>query len=205
MNKFYQNPNDWYRENRQQLKLYRGEWIAFTKEGIIAHHRNFNTMMDHLDPNSSDYVVERIFENEFIEPLKFWPVRFRTVKQHEWQPKYEVQLKFQRAIKLKMLVDSVADFSLITNQLGNQLGYVKSPGETINQANGVGGSIGYLLRDVEMEIDSHVVIAPVAWLQTEECEEVLLGREVVFDCFDIEFKQAEETIVFKFRTTVVVD
>jgi len=46
--------------------------------------------MDHLDPNSSDYVVERIFENEFIEPLKFWPVRFRTVKQHEWQPKYEV-------------------------------------------------------------------------------------------------------------------
>jgi hypothetical protein len=102
-----------------------------------------------------------------------------------------------------MLVDSGADFSLIPNKLGSQLGYVKSPGETINQAEGVGGSIDYLLRDVEMAIDSHVILAPMAWLQTDESEEILLGREVVFDGFDIEFKQTEETIVFKFRGDAV--
>jgi hypothetical protein len=98
-----------------------------------------------------------------------------------------------------MLVDSGADFSLISKELGSKLGYVKSPGETLSQAEGVGGSVNYLLRDVEIEIDSHLIVAPVAWLQAAEYEEVILGREVVFDCFDIEFKQAEETIVFKFR------
>ncbi len=199
MSKLCQTPNDWYKENRYQLKKHRGQWVAFTKDGIIAYHQKFKTMMEQIDPKISDYVVERVFENEFIEPPKFLPVRFRTVKKHEWQPKYEVQLTFQRTIKLKMLVDSGADFSLIPKELGSQLGYVRSPGETINQAEGVGGSVGYLLRDISMAIDSHSITVPVAWLQTETCEEILLGREVVFDCFDIEFKQAEETIVFKFR------
>ncbi len=204
MNQFYQTPSEWYKDHRHQLKHYRGQWIAFTKEGIVAHHQKFNTMMEHIDPNISDYVVERIFENEFVDPPKFLPVRLRTVKKHEWQPKYEVQLKFQQTITLKMLVDSGADFSLIPKDLGTKLGYVKSPGETINQADGVGGSVDYLLRDVEMVIDSRVITVPVAWLQTEECEEILLGREVVFDCFDIEFKQAEETMVFRFRERSVV-
>ncbi|MDB9459340.1 hypothetical protein PN473_13145 [Dolichospermum circinale CS-545/17] len=48
-------------------------------------------------------------------------------------------------------------------------------------------------------IDNYTFSAPVAWLQNEDCQEVLLGREVVFDLFDIEFKQAEEKILFKYR------
>lgn len=27
---------------------------------------------------SSEYITERIYENEFVEPVKFLPVRFRT-------------------------------------------------------------------------------------------------------------------------------
>jgi hypothetical protein len=53
---------------------------------------------------------------------------------------------------------------------------------------------------VEIELDGHIFTAPVAWAQTDFCEEILLGREVVFDLFDIEFKQADETIIFKRRT-----
>ncbi len=42
-------------------------------------------------------------------------------------------------------------------------------------------------------------MAPVAWAQTDNCEEIILGREVVFDVFDIKFKQGEEMIIFKWR------
>jgi len=37
-------------------------------------------------------------------------------------------------------------------------------------------------------------------MQTEAYQDVLLGREVVFDLFDVEFKQADEKIVLKKRT-----
>lgn len=199
MNKVYQTPREWYKDHRHQLKRYRGQWIAFTKDGVIAHHQKFNTMMEGIDVKISNYVVEKIFENEFIDPPRFFPVRLRTVKKHEWQPKYEVHLKFQQALTLNMLVDSGADFSLIPKSLGIKLGYVKAPGETLNQAEDIGGFVAYLLRDVEMIIDSQVITAPIAWLQTDDCDEILLGREIVFDCFDIEFKQAEEIITFKYR------
>lgn len=80
------------------------------------------------------------------------------------------------------------------------MGCSRTAGESISKAEGVGGSIEYLLRDMEIELDGHTFTAPVAWAQTDFCQEVLLGREVVFDLFDIEFKQAEETIIFKWRS-----
>ncbi len=201
MNHIYHTPNEWYKNNKSQLKQYRGQWIAFTKEGVIAHHQSFKTMMASLDSSQPEYVIDRIFENEFIDPPKLLPVRFRSLKKHEWQPKYEVSLTFQQqTVTVNMLVDSGADFSVISKELGIALGYTQAPGEALNQADGVGGSVDYFLRNVEMAIDSQKFTAPVAWVQTEACEEILLGRERVFDWFDIEFKQAEETIIFKYRT-----
>jgi len=37
-------------------------------------------------------------------------------------------------------------------------------------------------------------------MQTDAYQDVLLGREMVFDLFDVEFKQADEKIVLKKRT-----
>jgi hypothetical protein len=56
-----------------------------------------------------------------------------------------------------------------------------------------------VLRDVEIQLDSYTFTVPIAWMQTEVYQDILLGREVVFDLFDIEFKQADEKIVFKKR------
>jgi hypothetical protein len=146
------------------------------------------------------YVLDRIFESEFIEPVRFYPVRMRSLKSHDWQPRYEVLLKVQNSEKVQIMVDSGAEISLIPKQLGENLGYTqKASGEINNQAEEVSGSIEYLLRLVEIELDGHIFTAPVAWAQTDDCEEILLGREVVFDLFDIEFKQADETIIFKWR------
>ncbi len=197
----YPTANHWYKANRPKLKKYRGQWIAYNNKGVISHHRDYDKMKEGIPPNLSnlDYVIERIFESEFVEPIKFYPVRMRTLKTHDWQPKYELTLKSQESIKLKMLVNSGAEMCLITKELGQDLGCIKASGEINSKAEGIGGSIEYLLRQVEIELDGHAFNAPVAWAQTENCEENLLGREVVFDLFDIEFKQAEETIIFKWR------
>lgn len=199
--KQYQTPNDWYKDNRKQLKQYRGQWIAYTNKGVISHDRDYDKMKDGVDPSLSslDYVIERIFESEFVDPVRFYPVRMRTLKAHDWQPKYQLLLKFQHTVTVKILVDSGAELSLITKKLGEDLGYTKGDEEVNNQAEGVGGSIEYLLRQVEIQLDGHIFKAPVAWAQTDFCEEILLGREVIFDLFDIEFKQAEEMIIFKWR------
>ena len=38
-----------------------------------------------------------------------------------------------------------------------------------------------------------------SWLQDDTIDEMIIGREIVFDLFDVEFKQADETIVFTRR------
>ena len=38
-----------------------------------------------------------------------------------------------------------------------------------------------------------------AWVQDDSIEDMILGREIVFNLFDITFKQAEESIVFQAR------
>ena len=93
---------------------------------------------------------------------------------HDWQPKYELLLKYQEHTeKVKMLVDSGADFSLITKKMGEDLGYTKGEGENLGSGEGIGGSIEYLLRQVEIEIEGHRFTAPVAWIQSDFCEEIL--------------------------------
>lgn len=195
----YQTPNDWYKANRNQLKQYRGEWIVVTNQGVIAHHKDYRKATAIINSISCPYFIDRIFESEFVEPIRLIPLRLKQVKRHEWQPKYQVTLKMKSEIFIQMLVDSGADFSLIPKQLGYDIGYELAIGEAINQAEGVGGCVDYVLRQVEIQLDSHTFTAPIAWLQTEACDDIILGREVVFDLFDIEFKQADEQIRFKRR------
>jgi hypothetical protein len=50
---------------------------------------------------------------------------------------------------------------------------------------------------------NHTLNIPVAWLLDDDFEEMIIGREIVFDMFDIEFKQAVEEIIFKKRDDYV--
>ena len=38
-----------------------------------------------------------------------------------------------------------------------------------------------------------------AWLQDPDLDDMIIGRDTVFDLFDIEFRQADEEIEFKKR------
>ena len=83
MSKKYNSAKEWRKANYQKLKQYRGEWIIYTKDGVVAHHQDYRIMTQQINLQnlkSSDYITERIYENECVEPVKFLPVRFRTVK-----------------------------------------------------------------------------------------------------------------------------
>ena len=88
----YQNPNDWYAGNWQELKEYVGEWVAYSKDGVISHDRDYLKMIGRVELAPLEYIIERIFENDFVEPIKFYPVRFQTMRASNWQPKYLVFL-----------------------------------------------------------------------------------------------------------------
>lgn len=99
-----------------------------------------------------------------------------------------------------MLVDSGAEVSLISLKVGQDLGLTLADAESKLIAETIGGVVGYVTRDVEMTINEHSFIAPVAWLQINTGgEQLLLGREVGFDKFNIEFRQADEQIIFTWR------
>lgn len=129
--------------------------------------------------------------------IQILTIYFRSVVRHQWLPNYPVKLKHKDyEVRVSMLVDSGAEISLITHKLGLELGYALADSEPPLLAETIGGTVEYVLRNVEITISDRTFITPVAWLQQDAGgEQLLLGREVVFDRFDIKFKQAEEKII----------
>ena len=131
------------------------------------------------------------------------PIYFKTVDIHPWKPMFEIEINKNKKdfIKHAMLVYSEADISVISKDFGELLGLSVSDNEKIFSANGVGGGIlQYVEREIFFKINNKSITkVPVAWIQDDRYKEMIIGREVVFDTFDIEFKQAEETIIFKKR------
>jgi hypothetical protein len=69
----YATAKEWYKANRRELKKYRGQWIAYTNEGVISCDRDYDKMKDGIPadiPNLS-YVIDRIHESEFSESVRF--------------------------------------------------------------------------------------------------------------------------------------
>ena len=178
----------WLNHNRQMLlDLYKNQYVAYNANGIIAHSENLREVLELANAAKQTFLIYLVPHH--TASVEILPIRFRTVARHDWQPNYSVNLK-HRDIEFSttMLVDSGAELSLISLKVGQDLGYALADAESILLAETIGGKVEYVLRNVEMTIDGHNFIASVAWLQTNTGgEQLLLGREVVFDKFNIEF------------------
>jgi hypothetical protein len=97
-----------------------------------------------------------------------------------------------------MLVDSGADLSIIGYSQGMRLGFRLEPDEDVVTLHGIGGEVEGFRRNVSMTIAGHTFEAPVLWAQTDTVP-VILGREVVFNLFDIEFRQAGRRVLLRWR------
>jgi hypothetical protein len=197
--------NKWRQENKQLFYKFPSEWVAFSPEkGILAHNSSRKAVGDTLleaGYTRLDFIMEYIHPYEVVRPKRILPIRIKSVKRHEWTPKYPIKLT-RNGIQLeeRMLIDSGADISVISKQTGIDLGLSILPEDYQQSAEGVGGgTINYLTKVILIEIDNHPLQIPVAWLLDDDFEEMIIGREIVFDKFDIEFKQAVEEIIFKRR------
>jgi hypothetical protein len=58
----YATAKEWYKANRQELKKYRGQWIAYTNRGVISCDRDERKMKDGIraDIPKLSYLLDRM-------------------------------------------------------------------------------------------------------------------------------------------------
>lgn len=188
--------------NFKDLYEYPGEWVNFYAGEIVSHDKSLKV----ADEQAERKLGHTKFSGAYVKPE--WgrkiclPIYFKTVEVHPWRPLFDVEIGKTELnfFKKSMLVDSGADLSVISKDFGERIGLSLAENERIFSANGVGGGVlEYVQREVLFRVNESTIKAPVAWIQDDRYEEMIIGREVVFDEFDIEFKQAEELIIFKKR------
>jgi Aspartyl protease len=201
--------NKWRSANRALFYEHIEKWVAFNVEkGILGSNQDIEVLVEQLKLKGfelKDYILKYMHPEEVpLRPLRILPLRIHAIRKKDWRPDFPIELKFgKKSINELVLVDSGADISVISLNLGKLLGLTLAEGEILMQVGGVGGSIlSYALRQISIKIDKDEIDVPFAWLQDPKIHEMILGREVVFDKFDIEFKQADEEILFKKRPII---
>ena len=194
------NPSfeNWVNNNRDLLKKYKGNWVAFNEElGVVASKKTLEETEKEA-AKTTTAVIYYYVNPHIYSGYRFLPIHFNTVKIHPWQPLKLIKLKgVDVEIDLEMLIDSGADCSLISYETGLKLGLSTSPLEDTLEAHGVGGGkVEYVIRKLQITIDSKTLKVPVAWVQTKDCTDEIIGREVIFDYFNIEIRQSQEKIIF---------
>jgi Aspartyl protease len=194
---------EWFTENWASLADFGGEWIAYDDTGVKFHDAKLDVVITKMDENKMELILHFVNPLDHYRPIRFRALRFRALKANNWKPYYNVFLKGKRKIGVSMLVDSGADFTLVSTEIGHQLGLKVRDDEVFPTAEGVGGNVVEIsFHRIKLYLDSEEIEIPVGWLQNSDYDELLLGREVVFDYFDVEFKQAEKTILFKKRAEI---
>ncbi len=194
---------DWVNNNQVLLRRYKGEWLAYNgTKGIIAHDKEASNVLNEANKSGEWFVLKYVNPYTYGGLRRLVPIHFRPLHVEVWEPNAIVTIKVkEHEIELEMLVDSGADISTLTYQAGVNVGLERYENEVVDLAAGVNGTVEYVLRKVEMTIEGFSFNAPIGWLLNPNCDDLLLGRgrEVVFDQFDIEFKQMDKQIVFKRR------
>lgn len=198
----------WRNQNRRTLRCnYRAQYIACGTSEVLAAGINYDLVEAEAIATNKPFIIDWIPEANSV--VNFYWVKFYGVKKEAWEPLHPVLFVVGEAAPVEyrskqrevlMVVDSGAEVSLISKKLGEELGFSVAYGEKIEIGQGVGGEIEYVNRMVDMSIAGHTFKAPVAWILSDVGDTpLLLGREVVFDSFDIKFIQAEERIEFEWR------
>jgi hypothetical protein len=191
--------SSWLSRNIDILRRhYAGQYIAFNLKGIVSNHAEFEQMMVSAKHSGQKFSVYYVPKRSALGV--FAPIYIRSISRHPWLPLHDVQVnKHGEMLQASMLVDSGADFSVVPLSYGRFMGFEVGESEVCLPVYGIGGVAEHVMRDLTMTIDGHTFTAPVAWLQTDDFKDMILGREVVFDKFNIEFRQADEQIIFTWR------
>lgn len=97
-------------------------------------------------------------------------------------------------IEFHPYIDSGADITLIPLSLGKLIG-LSVDEKKIEHIGGLSGNVSVIYFKQEIKIGGVQLTAQIAWALTEEVPP-LLGRNDVFDKFNIQFRQRESLIIF---------
>ncbi len=91
-------------------------------------------------------------------------------------------------------VDSGADLTLISKSVGDLLGFKVESIDSVQEIKGIGErGVPIILKKIKMKIGEKIFDARIAWALIEEVP-LLLGREDVFNLFDINFQRNRKTV-----------
>jgi hypothetical protein len=191
----------WRNQNHQMLREnYRKQFIACGVSELLAAGTDGDLVEAIALATGKPFILDWI--PALTAKVNFYWVKFYGLKRKKaWNPLYPVTLTTSvKQKEMSMIVDSGAEISLVSREIGDLLGFTVSLGEELETGEGVGGEIEYVIRSLDLTIDDHTFKAPIAWILTENTNApLLLGREVVFELFNIKFVQAEERIEFEWR------
>ncbi len=191
-------PEEWIIKNQILLSKYKCKYVAISNR-IIASGDRLEDVDRVAKENGKNYVLYYVPKS--INRVRILPIHIKSLSVHEWQPLYQIELISMdgKIYKEEALIDSGADISCVPYQLGIDIGFEKYLQEVPLKACGLGGEVEYYQRELSIKIDGHKLNIPLAWVQSGSDMELIIGRAVVFDLFDITFKQADEKLDFKWR------
>jgi len=96
-------------------------------------------------------------------------------------------------------VDSGADYTLVPYRMGRFLGLESISVLDITEMGGIGGVIGVRTAVVPMKIGEYEFDCTIMWAQIERVP-LLLGRQDVFEYFEITFRQRTKKVIFKWNS-----
>jgi hypothetical protein len=188
----------WLQEIYRNPERYEGRIVALVdSERILTVGKDFDEAIERATSLGATGRITYFSVPRHVGRLQILTLRLRSLREDVWSPIYPVVLKSQHGtLMAEMLVDSGADISLISKSAGATLGLLRSEEEDMLTAQGIGGSVSYLMRRITVEIDGFSVSTGVAWCQNEEITDMILGRKDVCDAFNVEFRQSERRVIF---------
>lgn len=101
-----------------------------------------------------------------------------------------------RKVEAAMYIDSGADITMISLELGKALGLKQSPEDEILEIKGVSGTgVPYILKSANIFLNGRKLKIRLAWALIEEVP-FLLGRMDIFNKFKILFDEHRSIITF---------
>lgn len=102
----------------------------------------------------------------------------------------------RRKVEAAMYIDSGADITMISLELGKALGLKQSPKDEILEIKGVSsGGVPYILKSANIYLNGKKLRVRLAWALIEEVP-LLLGRMDIFNKFKILFNEYRGLITF---------
>ena len=126
----------WLNHNRWMLlDLYKSQYVAYNANGLIAHGDKLLEVLELASVGNQPFLIYLVPRS--VASVQILSILFRTVVRHSWLPNYPVKLKHGNIeLMVTMLVDSGAEVSLISWQLGKDLGLALADAESTWQAGG---------------------------------------------------------------------